>query len=70
MGVDTRRCASENAGSRMGLHWGVSHRLERGTSAIEDAGPEAGWIMRSHLGWRRHEAFLQGCENLSLVDTF
>ena len=30
---------------------GVPHRLEKGTSASEDAGPEEGWIVRSHIGW-------------------
>ena len=29
----------------------VPHRLENGTSANEDAGPEVGWIVRSHIDW-------------------
>ena len=30
----------------------ILHRLERGTSASEDAGPEEGWIVRSHISWK------------------
>ena len=29
----------------------VSRPLEKGTSASEDAEPQRGWIVRSHLGW-------------------
>jgi len=29
----------------------VPHRLEEGKSASEDAGPEGGWIVMSHIGW-------------------
>ena len=29
----------------------VPHRLEEGKSASEDAGPEGGWIVMSHVGW-------------------
>ena len=29
-GVDTRQCASKDAGSRKGWIWGVPHRLEKG----------------------------------------
>ena len=28
----------------------VPHRLEKGMSASEDAGPEGGWIVMSHVG--------------------
>ena len=37
-GVDTRRCANKDVGSRRGVNWGVPHRWEKGTSASEDAG--------------------------------
>ena len=36
-GIDTRRCASKDAGPQRGA---VSHRLEEGKSASEDAGPQ------------------------------
>ena len=37
--VDTRRCASKDAGAQRGLDLvGVPHRLEKGTSASEDTG--------------------------------
>ena len=29
----------------------VPHRLEKETSASEDAGSRSGWIVRSHVGW-------------------
>ena len=29
----------------------VPHQLEEGKSASEDAGPERGWIVMSHIGW-------------------
>ena len=29
----------------------VSHRLEKGMSVSEDAGPEGRWIVMSHIGW-------------------
>ena len=45
-----------------GVDCGVPHRLEKGTSANEDAGPSGGWIVRSHLGWRgERNIFLQKC---------
>ena len=37
--MDTRQCASEDAGLEGGVDWGVSHRLEKEASASEDAGP-------------------------------
>ena len=61
---NTRRCASEEAEPRRGKHeavwqqgrraskgvdWGVPHRLEKGTNASEDVGPQRGWIMRFHI---------------------
>ena len=27
-------------------------RLERGTSASKDDGPQRGWTVRSHINWR------------------
>ena len=30
---------------------GVPHRLEKGTSVSENAGPKRGWIVMSHIGW-------------------
>ena len=41
-GVDTRRCASKDVGPRRRVDWGVSHRLEKGTSVSENAGPRRG----------------------------
>ena len=42
-GVDTRRCASKDAGPQMGVDLGaVPHRFEEGKSASEDAGPRRG----------------------------
>ena len=29
----------------------VPHRLENGMSASDDAGPEGGWIVMSHIDW-------------------
>ena len=29
----------------------VPHRLEEGKSASEDAGPQRGWIVMSHIDW-------------------
>ena len=34
-----------------GVDWGVPHRLEKGASSSENAGPEGEWIVRSHIGW-------------------
>ena len=36
---DIGRCASEDARPRRGVNCEIPHRLERGTSASEDAGP-------------------------------
>ena len=55
-GVDTR-CVSKDVGPQRGGFGVVSHRLEKGTSASEDAGPQRGWIVRSHVDWRRDKAF-------------
>ena len=60
-GVDTRRCASKDAGLRRGVDWGVPHRLEKGTSASEDAGPRRGWIVRSYIGWGGERNILYKC---------
>ena len=37
---------------------GVPHRLENGASASEDTGPEEGWIVRSHIGWKGERSTL------------
>ena len=34
----------------------VPHRLKKGTSASEDAGPRRGWIVRSHIVWRGEQS--------------
>ena len=63
---NTGRCVSEDAGPRKGVDCENAHKLERGTSANENAGPwrgpggvstrmlghEGGWIVRSHIDWR------------------
>ena len=55
-GVDTRRCASKDAGPQRELDLGVvPHRLEEGKSVSEDAGPKGGWIVMSHIGWGGEE---------------
>ena len=36
---DTWQCASEEVEPQRGVDWGVPHRLEKGTSDSEDAGP-------------------------------
>ena len=55
--MDTKRCASKYVGPRRRVDWGgggeVSYRLEKGTSTSEDAGPRRGWMLRSHISWRR-----------------
>ena len=49
-GVDTRRCASKDAGPQRGVDLGaVPHRLEEGKSASRTLG--RGWIVMSHIGW-------------------
>ena len=49
-----RTSASENVGlQRVGVDCEIPHRLERGTSSSEDVGPRRGWIVRSHIGWKR-----------------
>ena len=45
--MDTRWCASKDAGSRRRWIGGVTHRLENETSVSEDVGPKVGWIVRS-----------------------
>jgi len=51
-GVDTRWCASKDAGFQMGWFWGVvPHQLEEGKSANENTGSQRGWIVMSHIGW-------------------
>ena len=55
--MDTRRCASKDAGLRRvwigGSHidWGRERVLAR------KLGPEGGWIVRSHIGWEENETF-------------
>ena len=42
---------------------GVPRRLKKGTSAREDAGPQGGWIVSSHIGWgRERNTFNKGVE--------
>ena len=42
-GVGTRRCANKDARPQRGVDLaGFTHRLEKGTSANEDAGPRRG----------------------------
>ena len=63
-GVNVRQCASKDVESRKGVDWEVSHRLEKGTSASEDAGPEGGWIARSYINWRGERSILyKGVKN-------
>ena len=45
------RVPARTLGPKGGRFGGVSHRLEKGTSAREDAGPQRGWIVRTHIGW-------------------
>ena len=46
--MNTRRCASKDAGPQRGVDWGVSHRLEKGTNANEDARPQRGGLGVPH----------------------
>ena len=39
-------------GPEKGGGLGIPHQLEKGTSANEDAGPQRGWIVRSHIDRR------------------
>ena len=66
-GVDTRRCASKDAGPQRGVDLGaVPHRLEEGKSASEDAGPRRGWIVMSHIGWGgKQTTIYKGVETFS-----
>ena len=53
-GVDTRRCACKDVGPQKRMDLGgrrVPYRLQKGTSASEDAGPRRGWMLRSHISW-------------------
>ena len=44
-GVDTRRCASKDAGLQRRVNLvAVPHQLEKGTSVIENAGPKGGGL--------------------------
>ena len=66
-----KQCASSKdvGPQRGGL--GVSHRLEKGTSASENAGPRRGVDCEiPHQLERRTKHSLQGCGNLSLADAF
>ena len=71
-GVDTRRCASKHAGPQRVVDLGaVPHRLEEEKSVNEDAGPQRGWIVMSHIGWGGEQITLyKGVENLLLADAF
>ena len=44
---------------------GVPHRLEKGMSGSEDAGPEGGWIVRSHIGWGGERNIFYKCVETS-----
>ena len=63
--VDTRRCASKDAGPQRGVDLGVvPHRLEEGKSANEDAGPRRGvdcdvphWLGRRTNHYKGVETF-------------
>ena len=49
-GVDTRRCASKDAGPSKGVDLvAVLHRSKEGVPAMT-LGPEGGWIVMSHIG--------------------
>ena len=51
--VDTRQCASKDAGPKGGWIWWGSHiELEKETSVSEDVGPQRWWIVMSHIDWR------------------
>ena len=51
-GVDTRRCASKDAGPKGRVDLGtIPHQLEEGKSSSVSLGPEGGWIVISHIGW-------------------
>ena len=49
-----------------GMDCEIPPRLERETSASEDAGPLRGWIVRFHLGWRGEQNTLYK----TLLDAF
>ena len=53
-----------------GVDWGVPHRLEKGTSASEDAGSREEWIVRSHIGWGGERSLSIRKWNLLLGDIF
>ena len=58
-GVDTRRCASKDAGLKREVNLGaVPHRLDKGTSASEDAGLRREWIVMS-IGWGGEQIILK-----------
>ena len=51
-GGDTRRCATKDAEPLKEVDWvGVPHRLEKGSSASNDASPWKRWIVISHTSW-------------------
>ena len=51
MGVDTRRCASKDAGHKWGWTGGSHIDWRRERVPARTLGPEGGWIERSHIGW-------------------
>ena len=81
---DTEGCASEDGESRRGVDREISHQLERGMSASDNAGSRRGVDSASdNAGSRRGvdceiphrlgmitKHSLEGCKNLSLLDTF
>ena len=51
--VDTRQCASKNAGPQRGVDLGAVHIDWRNKRVpARTLGPEEGWIVMSHIGWR------------------
>ena len=59
--MDTRPCANKGAGPQRGVDLGVSHRLEKGTSASEDAGPQRNvdCEIPHQLGRRKKHSFIK-----------
>ena len=69
--MDTKRCASKDVGPPSGgVDWGVPHRLEKRTSAGEDAGPRRrmDYEIPHRLG-RKTKHSLKGCVETSPKQT-
>ena len=71
-GVDTRRCASKDAGPKGGWIWRRSHidwRKER--VPARTLGPEGGWIVMSHINWGREQITIyKGVDTFPLQTRF